>query len=31
MQNRYVADIGDYVKLAILRALADKSMRIGVA
>ena len=22
MQNRYVADIGDYVKLAILRKLA---------
>ena len=29
MQNRYVADIGDYVKLAILRALAhDRSLGI---
>jgi len=31
MQNRYVSDIGDYVKLAILRALAGDGMRIGVA
>jgi hypothetical protein len=30
MQNRYVADIGDYVKLAILRALAP-GRRLGVA
>ena len=29
MQNRYVADIGDYVKLAILRALAP-GRRLGV-
>jgi hypothetical protein len=33
MQNRYVADIGDYVKLAILRRLVGKRsrMRLGVA
>jgi hypothetical protein len=30
MQNRYVADIGDYVKLAILRQLAT-GRRLGVA
>jgi hypothetical protein len=30
MQNRYVGDIGDYVKLAILRALSPGS-RLGVA
>lgn len=30
MQNRYVGDIGDYVKLAILRALMPK-MHLGVA
>jgi hypothetical protein len=30
LQNRYVADIGDYVKLAILRALAF-DRRMGVA
>jgi hypothetical protein len=30
MQNRYVADIGDYVKLAILRRLAA-GRRLGVA
>jgi len=30
MQNRYVGDIGDYVKLAILRELA-RGKRIGVA
>jgi hypothetical protein len=30
MQNRYVADIGDYVKLAILRRLAC-GRRLGVA
>jgi hypothetical protein len=30
MQNRYVGDIGDYVKLAILRALAH-DRRLGVA
>jgi len=30
MQNRYVADIGDYVKLAILRQLAA-GKRVGVA
>jgi hypothetical protein len=30
MQNRYVGDIGDYVKLAILRALMP-SERLGVA
>lgn len=30
MQNRYVADISDYVKLAILRALAP-GRRLGVA
>jgi hypothetical protein len=29
VQNRYVGDIGDYVKLAILRALAD-GCRLGV-
>ncbi len=29
MQNRYVADVGDYVKLAILRALAP-GRRLGV-
>lgn len=29
MQNRYVADIGDYVKLAILRTLA-RGRRLGV-
>jgi len=29
MQNRFVADIGDYVKLAILRALArDRSLGV---
>lgn len=29
MQNRYVADIGDYVKFAILRALAfDRSLGV---
>ena len=33
MQNRYVADIGDYVKFAILRALAHepRERRVGVA
>jgi len=33
MQNRYVGDIGDYVKLAILRALASgpQERRLGVA
>jgi hypothetical protein len=33
MQNRYVADIGDYVKLSILRGLVRKHarMRLGVA
>jgi len=30
MQNRYVGDIGDYLKLAILRALSPKH-RLGVA
>lgn len=30
MQNRYVGDIGDYVKLAILRALAP-GRRLGIA
>jgi len=30
MQDRYVADIGDYVKLGLLRALAEGS-RLGVA
>ena len=30
MQNRYVGDIGDYVKLAILRALAH-DRRLGIA
>lgn len=30
MQNRYVGDIGDYVKLAILRALLP-GRRLGVA
>jgi hypothetical protein len=30
MQNRYVADIGDYVKLSILRALSS-GRRLGVA
>jgi hypothetical protein len=30
MQNRYVADIGDYLKLAILRALSS-GCRLGVA
>lgn len=30
MQNRYVGDIGDYLKLAILRKLA-KNRRLGVA
>lgn len=30
MQNRYVADIGDYLKLAILRALSSER-RLGVA
>jgi hypothetical protein len=30
MQNRYVGDIGDYVKLAILRALSPR-YRLGVA
>jgi hypothetical protein len=33
MQNRYVEDIGDYVKLAILRALSSRPSvrRLGVA
>ena len=30
MQNKYVGDIGDYVKLAILRALSP-GYRIGIA
>jgi len=30
MQNRYVGDIGDYVKLAILRELT-RGRRLGVA
>ena len=30
MQNRYVSDIGDYVKLGILRALSP-GYRLGVA
>ncbi len=30
MQNRYVADIGDYVKLAVLRQLS-RGRRLGVA
>lgn len=30
MQNRYTGDIGDYVKLAILRALSP-GYRLGVA
>jgi len=31
MQNRYVADIGDYVKLAILRALSpDRNLGVAV-
>jgi hypothetical protein len=30
MQNRYVGDIGDYVKVAILRQLAA-GKRLGVA
>ena len=30
MQNRYVGDIGDYLKLGILRALSPK-YRLGVA
>ncbi len=30
MQNRYVADIGDYLKLGILRALLP-GYRLGVA
>jgi hypothetical protein len=30
MQNRYVGDIGDYVKLSVLRALSP-GYRLGVA
>jgi hypothetical protein len=30
MQNRYVSDIGDYLKLGILRALSPR-YRLGVA
>ena len=30
MQNRYTGDIGDYVKLSILRALSP-GYRLGVA
>ena len=30
MQNRYVGDIGDYVKYGLLRALAD-GRQLGVA
>lgn len=31
MQNRYAGDIGDYAKLALLRALMGKNHKLGVA